>query len=147
MAIAAPRDSQWEELCKTIGRSDLIGREGFEDALKRDERREEVLDVVTSWTRKHTTREVVKILGGRVPVGPVNTARDIFNDPHTEVRNMLVEVEQPGNNEPVILAGCPIKFTETPSGIYRRPPKLGEHTEEILAEAGLAPPSRSDHEH
>lgn len=146
VAIAAPRDSQWEALCKTVGRPDLIGREGFEDALKRGERREEVLDVVTSWTRKHTTREVVKILGGRVPVGPVNTARDIFNDPHTEVRNMLVEVEQPGNNDPVILAGCPIKFTETPSGIYRRPPKLGEHTEEILAEAGLAPPSRSDHE-
>ncbi len=50
---------------------------------------------------------------------------------------MLVEVEQPGNNRPITLAGSPIKLTGTPSGIYRRPPKIGEHGEEILAEAGI----------
>ena len=70
-------------------------------------------------------------------MGPVNTAADIFADPHTKIRGMLVEVEQPGNNRPITLAGSPIKLTGTPSGIYRRPPKIGEHSEEILAEAGI----------
>jgi len=50
---------------------------------------------------------------------------------------MLVEVEQPGQNRPIVLAGPAIKLTATPAAIYRRPPRLGEHTEEVLAEAGI----------
>ena len=53
----------------------------------------------------------------------------------TDNERLLVEVEQPGNNRPITLAGPPIKLTGTPSTIYRRPPKVGEHSEEILAEA------------
>ena len=66
------------------------------------------------------TREVVAAIGGKVPVGPVNTAKDIFDDPHPRARNMLVEVEQPGDNPPLVIAGCPIKMTGTPPGIYAR---------------------------
>src|SRR5262249_31068605 len=88
-------------------------------------------------TRRHTKREVVEKLGGKVPVGPVNTAEDIFADPHARTRGMLVEVEQPGRNRPVVLAGPAIKLTGTPAAVYRRPPRLGEHTAEILAEAGI----------
>ena len=40
----------------------------------------------------------------------------------------------PGANPKATLVGPPIKFTATPAGIYRRPPLLGEHTEEVLAE-------------
>jgi len=46
-------------------------------------------------------------------------------------------VEQPDGSRAVVLPGSPIKLTATPSGIYRRPPRLGEHTAEILAEAGI----------
>jgi crotonobetainyl-CoA:carnitine CoA-transferase CaiB-like acyl-CoA transferase len=67
----------------------------------------------------------------------VNSARDIFEDPHPKARNMLVEVDQPGNNPPLVIAGCPIKMTGTATGIYARPPLLGEHTAEILAEVGI----------
>jgi crotonobetainyl-CoA:carnitine CoA-transferase CaiB-like acyl-CoA transferase len=37
----------------------------------------------------------------------------------------------------VVLPGPPIKLTATPAGVYRRPPRLGEHTAEVLAEVGL----------
>jgi crotonobetainyl-CoA:carnitine CoA-transferase CaiB-like acyl-CoA transferase len=80
---------------------------------------------------------VVSALAGTVPVGPVNTAADIFADPHMKVRGMLAEVEQPGKGRPITLAGQPIKLTGTPGGVYRRPPNLGEHTREVLAEAGI----------
>jgi crotonobetainyl-CoA:carnitine CoA-transferase CaiB-like acyl-CoA transferase len=47
---------------------------------------------------------------------------------------MLVAVDHPGSPRPVVLPNSPIHFTETPSGIYRRPPKLGEHNDEVFAE-------------
>jgi crotonobetainyl-CoA:carnitine CoA-transferase CaiB-like acyl-CoA transferase len=137
VAIAAPKDEQWQALCEVIGRADLVGDERTLNVLVRVSNRELVDDAVRTWTQQTTTREVVRALARRVPVGPVNTAADIFADPHAEVRGMLVEVEQPGDNRPITLAGPPIKLTGTPSTIYRRPPNIGEHTEEILAEAGI----------
>ena len=38
---------------------------------------------------------------------------------------------------PVSIVGTPFKYTETPAGFYRRPPKLGEHNEEVLKEFGI----------
>ena len=64
--------------------------------------------------------------------------RDIFADPHAKSRDMLVEVEHAGcDSRKAVYAGTPIKLTATPGGIYRRPPRLGEHTAEILAEFGI----------
>jgi formyl-CoA transferase len=50
---------------------------------------------------------------------------------------MLVEVEQAGCASKVVYAGTPIKLTATPGGVHRRPPRLGEHTAEVLAEFGI----------
>ena len=69
-----------------------------------------------------------------MPVGPVNDAADLFSYPHLAARNMLVAVDHPGSARKVVLPNSPIHLTETPSGIYRRPPKLGEHNDEVFAE-------------
>lgn len=137
VAIAAPGEKHWAMLCAALGRPELATDDRYRTNPRRVENAEFVRGVVSGWTGSRTTREVVEALGGRVPVGPVNTAKDIFGDPHLTARDMLVEVEQPGDNPPLVIAGCPIKFTGTPSGIYARPPRLGEHTEQVLAEAGI----------
>jgi len=137
VAIAAPADSQWKVLCEAMGRTDLVDDERTRTVFARNTHRDFTNEAVLGWTRARRTREVVEALAGRAPVGPVQNAEDIFRDPHVRVRNMLVEVEQPGSNAPLTLAGAPIKLTETPSGVYRRPPLVGEHTLEVLAEAGI----------
>jgi crotonobetainyl-CoA:carnitine CoA-transferase CaiB-like acyl-CoA transferase len=137
-AIAALSDPQWRALCEAMDRPDLVTDERTANVFARVGNRDFTNTSVLQWTRSRTTREVVEALAGRVPVGPVQTAEDIFRDPHARVRRMLVEVEQPGSNAPLTLAGAPIKLTETPSGIYRRPPLVGEHTDEVLAEAGIS---------
>jgi crotonobetainyl-CoA:carnitine CoA-transferase CaiB-like acyl-CoA transferase len=134
VAIAAPGDNHWAMLCEAMNRPDLISDDRTRSNPRRVENSTLVRDVVGAWTRAHPTAAIVAALGGKVPVGPVNNARDIFADPHPRARDMLVSVDQPGANQPLTLAGCPIKMTATPTGIYRRPPTLGEHTAEVMAE-------------
>jgi crotonobetainyl-CoA:carnitine CoA-transferase CaiB-like acyl-CoA transferase len=137
VAIAAPTPNHWDILCAIIDRVDLIDDPRTFENIARIEHRDLVTDVISSWTRARTKAEVVAELGGRVPVGPVNTAADIFADPHVRARGMLAEIELPGGNTRVQIPAPPIKFTGTPSRIYRRPPLLDEHRQEILAEAGI----------
>jgi crotonobetainyl-CoA:carnitine CoA-transferase CaiB-like acyl-CoA transferase len=133
-AIAAPTSNHWRVLCEVIGRPDLVDDERTRTNASRVENASIVQGVLVEWTAERTTGQIVELLGGRVPVGPVNNAADLFRDPHVHAREMLVAVEQPGGARPVVFPNCPIRFTATPSGVYRRPPILGEHTAEVLAE-------------
>jgi formyl-CoA transferase len=64
----------------------------------------------------------------------VNDVATIAADPHVAARNMLIELEQPGSEDPVVVAGQPLKFTRTPSAVRQRAPKLGEHSvDEVIA--------------
>ncbi len=147
VAIAAPTPHHWGVLCGLIGRVDLIEDPRTHDNIARVGNRALVVDAISEWTRKRTKAEVVGEFAGRVPVGPVNSVADIFADPHVKAREMLATIDLPGNDRPVQIAAPAIKFTATPARVYRRPPLLDEHRDEILAEIGLAPaPSRAQSE-
>jgi crotonobetainyl-CoA:carnitine CoA-transferase CaiB-like acyl-CoA transferase len=137
VAIAAPTDHHWAKLCAGISRPELASDPRLRSNVDRVANAEVVRGAIAEWAAQRGKAEVLDALAGEVPVGPVNTAKDIFDDPHPHIRGMLVDVELPGDNPTVTLTGCPIKLTATPSGIYRRPPRLGEHTEEVLSEAGI----------
>lgn len=66
----------------------------------------------------------------------MQTAEDIFADPHFAARAMLPRIEQPGSAEPVAVPGVPVKLSATPAEVRVRAPLVGEHTREILAEIG-----------
>ena len=134
VAIAAPGEGHWGELCRIIGREDMIDDERFRSSRRRVENREVVREAITAWTGVRTKEEVVDALAGRVPTGPVNDARDLFDSQHVRDRQMLVAVEHAGSDRLVLTPNTPIRFTETQGGVYRRAPKLGEHGEAILAE-------------
>lgn len=137
IAIAAPGPGHWKALCEAMGREDLIDDERTANALLRTKHRAFTIGVVSDFTKARTRKELTDLLGGIVPVGPVQTAADIFEDPHVAAREMLPEVELPGENGTVQLPGTPIRFTRTQAGIQRRPPNLDEHRAAVLAELGL----------
>jgi crotonobetainyl-CoA:carnitine CoA-transferase CaiB-like acyl-CoA transferase len=138
ITIAAPGDAHWRLLCDVMGRPELGDDERFRTSRDRVRNAPETRRVVGEWTRLRSTRDAVAALGGKVPAGPVQTVRDIFADPHARSRDMLVEVEHAGcDSRKAVYAGTPIKLTATPGGVYRRPPRLGEHTAEVLAEFGI----------
>jgi crotonobetainyl-CoA:carnitine CoA-transferase CaiB-like acyl-CoA transferase len=142
VAIAAPTPNHWNVLCGLIDRVDLIDDERTRDNIARIAHRGLVLSVISEWTRTRSKAEIVDELAGRVPVGPVNTAPDIFADPHVAARNMLTEIELPGTGGTVQLPSPAVHFAATPARIYRRPPLLDEHRAEILAEAGITEGSK-----
>lgn len=136
-AFGTPSDAVFAVLCERMGRPELATDERFRGSIDRLLHRPALNVEIEAWTTTRTTAEIVGLLGGEVPVGPVNTMADIYADPHVAARDMLVEVEQPDGSRPVTLAGQPIKMTRSTTGVRGRPPRLGEHTDEILAEAGI----------
>lgn len=136
VTIATPRDHQWKLLCELMDRGDLF--EAYPTNLERASAQDAVCGGVEEWTRERDTATVAGVLGGLIPFGPVNTAADIAADPHVLLRGMLLELEHPGSERPVRVAGSPIKFDRTPRKCATRAPLAGEHTDEILNEAGLS---------
>jgi len=138
-AIAAPTERHWPLLCEAIGQPGLATDERVAGARERNRNRHIVDEAVGDWAKAHTNAEIMDALGGQVPVGPVFNAEDWIDDPHVAAREMLVAVDHP-DHRPTIQLNCPIKFTETPAGVYRRAAKLDEHGAEIRAELTLRTP-------
>ncbi len=124
-------------------RPDLAADERTKNTYVRKRNQDFVEGEISAWTSMRTKREIIDLIGGKVPCGPVNTAADIFADPHVHARNMITRFTPPGDNPEVAIVGNPIKFTETPTGFYRRPPQLGEHTSEVLNQFGISNPKDS----
>ncbi|MEM9621907.1 MAG: CoA transferase [Pseudomonadota bacterium] len=138
VAIGAPGAAHWQALCEAMERPDLIDDERARNTFVRVKNGEFIIEQISLWSATKTKQEILQLLGGRVPCGPVNTAEEIFNDPHVAQRDMLVTYQPQGDNPPATIVGSPIKFTATPAGVYGRPPRLGEHDTEIRREFGLS---------
>ncbi|MFF5988320.1 CaiB/BaiF CoA transferase family protein [Prauserella flavalba] len=137
VTLGAPHRPQWTKLCDVMGRPELVTDERFATDHARWVNRDAVYKIVNAWTERHTVAELVELLGGKVPLAPIMDAEAIFADPHFAARDMLPTVEQPGTGRRVAVTGVPVKLSGTPGEVTRRAPLLGEHTEEVLREAGF----------
>ena len=136
--IAAPGD-QFRRLCERMGRPEMADDERFRTPRGRLAHRPALNAEIVAWTSARTTAEIVALLGGDVPVGPVNDMAAIWADPHVAARGMLVSVEQPDGSRPIVVAGQPIKMSRSGTGVRRRPPRLDEHGAQIREQAGMRP--------
>ena len=71
------------------------------------------------------------------PPTPINDMAQVFADPQVLARQMLVQLPHPEVGT-FKTTGLPVKLAQTPGRIERRPPLLGEHTDEVLRECGLS---------
>jgi crotonobetainyl-CoA:carnitine CoA-transferase CaiB-like acyl-CoA transferase len=91
--------------------------------------------------RTRTTAEWIEALhAGGVPCGPFNFPTEVFEDPQILENDFVVELEHPLLGAYKTFAP-PIRMEKTPTSVHRHAPVLGEHTEEVLAEAGFEPGS------
>jgi len=132
IVLAAFSDGHWRALCEAMDRPDLAA--DYPDAESRLAARESLRKEVAAWTEDRPTEAVVETLTGSVPVAPVQTTADVFDDDHPHERDMLVDVDQPGADRQVTIAGSPIKMSETNPTVGGRAPLLDEHREELLGD-------------
>jgi succinyl-CoA:mesaconate CoA transferase len=138
VVIAAFNDRHWRNLCESMGRPDLAAE--YDTATDRLRNRDRLRDEIAAWTRDRSADAIVEELEGSVPSAPVHDTADVFADEHPYAREMLVEVDQPGADQTVTIAGSPIKMSETNPEPGERAPMLDEHREELLD----PPRARSD---
>jgi crotonobetainyl-CoA:carnitine CoA-transferase CaiB-like acyl-CoA transferase len=135
--IAAASDTMWRRLAKALGREDWLGDARFESAVQRLKHRAELTGVIEAHLAGDDVAHWVDVLNeAGVPCGPVLDLAQVFADPQVAARRMRVELPHPevGTFQ---TTGLPVKLSQTPGAIERRPPLHGEHTGEVLRECGL----------
>lgn len=125
--------AHWEKFLHYIGRADLLEDPVYATEHARMEHMDACEKVVQDWVKTKSGYEVEEELAGLViPCAVVADFKDVVNNPHVQARGVLQVMEHPdGTKMPV--TGPVMKMSGTPCEIYSLPPKLGEHTDEILS--------------
>ena len=133
-AVAAGNDRQWGILCTAIGRPDLKNDPRFaanrDRVLNQPALKEELADVFVT---RDADEWLALLREAGLPCGPINTIPEVLAHPQAEPRQLVLEAEHPTAGT-VRFPGFPYKFSGTPASVRRPPPRLGEHTEQILVE-------------
>ena len=140
--LAVGNDSQFRKFCEFAGCPELSQDARFRTNSLRVKYRAELMPMIEAIARRETTDHWVKGLSALgVPAGPVNDVAQVFRDPQVLHRGMKIAVPNPdAEGGAVPLIGNPIKFSATPVDYRRPPPRLGQHTDEVLTELlGLGP--------
>ena len=134
LSVGALEPQFWAALCEAIERPDLA-----DDAFATGDRRNEVVAQLNELFATKTRAEWMAQFEGRdVCVGPVNTFTETFADEQFAARDMIFTDEVPGAGE-WRHVGNPLKLASgAPAEMRLPPPKMGEHTEAVLDELGMA---------
>ena len=136
VVVAVASEKLWGNLCRALDRPALLEDERFATNADRVEHREALEAILEAEFADRPTDEVVATLeAGDVPARAVHDLADVFDHPQVEAREMRHELSHPdvGSLE---MVGSPMHLSGTPTSVRSHPPKLGEHTEEVLAELG-----------
>ncbi len=135
--LAAGNAAMWEKLARALDREAWLEDPRFADPLARIRNREALTEALEAVLASGDVAHWVERLNAAgVPTGPVLDVAQVFADPQVLARRMLVELPHPDVGT-FRTTGLPIKLSQTPGAITRRPPLHGEHTDEVLAECGL----------
>jgi crotonobetainyl-CoA:carnitine CoA-transferase CaiB-like acyl-CoA transferase len=134
--VGAANQANWLRLLELLEAPELAQDARFSDNAARMAHLAELVAALTPHFQTHATAEWLdKLEAAGVPAGPVLSITEMHEDPQTLAREMVTEVAH-SRIGAVKTLGLPIKLSETPGGVRQGAPVYGEHTREVLAEAG-----------
>ncbi|MGH7960343.1 MAG: CaiB/BaiF CoA transferase family protein [Candidatus Binatia bacterium] len=136
--IVSLNNKFFHNICRAVGREDLITDPRFTTAPDRLARDDELRAEIQSAVAQIGSEELMRrLIAADVMAAPVNTHRETFADPQVLHNHMAVEVEHARVGK-LKVGGVPVKLKKTPGGVRLAPPILGQHTREVLQELGLS---------
>jgi formyl-CoA transferase/CoA:oxalate CoA-transferase len=139
LMVAVGSDGLWRRFAAATGLDDLAEDPRYATNPDRVRNRATLIPRITQALAAAGCAEWTdRLTAAGVPAGPVNTVPAALEHPQVIAREMVVEIEHPVAGKLRTL-GSPIKLSGQPASIRRPPPVLGQHTDEILAEAGFTP--------
>jgi crotonobetainyl-CoA:carnitine CoA-transferase CaiB-like acyl-CoA transferase len=138
VCVTATTDAQWARLFGAIGKPELAQDERFARMAQRTFHFQAAYVHLSEGLLARTTAEWVKIFDALdLPNGPANTLEDLFEDDYLKQGDFFRHYEHPSEGA-LVTSNPAVQYSRTPAGIHRPPPRLGEHTGEVLREAGFA---------
>ena len=140
IVLSVGNDPTFERFCKLAECEELLEDERFQTNAARVSNRDFVTKTLNEITsNKSSEWWLTELEKEKIGCGPINNLDQVFADPHVKARDMVVEMDHPTmGNKPIKLIANPIKLSKTPPTYRKAPPLLGQHTDEILGEAGLS---------
>jgi len=131
--VACATESAWGSLMRLIGQAELIDAPDLRTPRDRFDRRARIDPLVAAWIAERTVADVVAALDRvHVPCGVYRSTADVPDDPHVRASGMLVDLdlESPGL-ERVPVGAAPFRLSAAPGAAPVRPPRVGEHNDDI----------------
>jgi crotonobetainyl-CoA:carnitine CoA-transferase CaiB-like acyl-CoA transferase len=133
VCLVAGSDANYQRLCRAMDMPDLIDDPRFDTLAHRAERADEINGIVAEWTQARSAADVeAAAIEHDVPVATAYTAADIVADEHMKARGDLIKIADPGAGAMLQQAAFP-RYVGEPPPDTTGAPRLGEHTEEVLA--------------
>jgi crotonobetainyl-CoA:carnitine CoA-transferase CaiB-like acyl-CoA transferase len=132
--LAIGNDGQFRRFCRILGIEQLADDERYATNKARVAHRIEVRSLLIAETQTWNKADLLSACGDNaVPIGPINSIDEMFDDPQVQSRKLRLDLEAPDGT---VIPGVrtPIVLSETPLAYHRPSPRIGEHTDQILAE-------------
>jgi len=138
IAILPYLDAHWKKFCTMADREDLLEDERFKSLADRVANIDDTYEETAKTMVNRTTQEWLDMFGQTsVPTNAVNTLDGVLDDPHLQEVGFWQELDHPTEGK-LRMTKFPVNFSGTPAENKRHQPRLGEHSTEILLEAGLS---------
>jgi crotonobetainyl-CoA:carnitine CoA-transferase CaiB-like acyl-CoA transferase len=138
IVLAVLTEKQFASLMRTLGRADALEDPRFKDWRSRSDNEAALREVIETALAKDDPKSwEARLTAADVPCATVWKIEDITRHPQLESRDVVQTIDS--RYGPMRLVGAGFRLAHGSPGIERQPPTLGEHTDEILAEAGYEP--------
>jgi len=137
VTVGGAQDNFWRGTCKILDCEQLVEDPRFKSKAERVANNKVLVSELEVFFRRQSTSKLCKAFDeAGIPAGPVMNHVEVYNDPQTLAREMVVEVEHSKLGQMKTI-GIPVKLSDTPGKITRSAPLLGEHNKEVLKDWGL----------